>query len=115
MNAPALRPPAVSRASAAGGELDRRLRGAVRGRVLFDRASLGRYSTDASIYQVEPIGVLVPDLIVDDLVIVDCKVVATFNDTHMAQMIGYLKITGMQLALLINFKNARLDWKRVVV
>ena len=60
MNAPALRPPAVSRASAAGGELDRRLRGAVRGRVLFDRASLGRYSTDASIYQVEPIGVLVP-------------------------------------------------------
>lgn len=66
-------------------------------------------------YRDQPIGVLVPDLIVDDLVIVDCKVVAAFNDTHMAQMIGYLKITGMQLALLINFKNARLDWKRVVV
>ena len=30
------------------------------GEVLFDRASRGRYSTDASIYQVEPIGVLVP-------------------------------------------------------
>ena len=28
--------------------------------MLFDRASRGRYSTDASIYQVEPIGVLVP-------------------------------------------------------
>ncbi len=41
-------------------ELARRLRGAVRGEVLFDRASRGRYSTDASIYQVEPIGVLVP-------------------------------------------------------
>ena len=41
-------------------DLERRLRDAVRGEVLFDRASRGRYSTDASIYQVEPVGVLVP-------------------------------------------------------
>ena len=32
----------------------------VDGEVLFDAASRGRYSTDASIYQVEPIGVVVP-------------------------------------------------------
>jgi len=44
----------------AAGELARRLRRAVAGDVLFDRASRGRYSTDASIYQVEPVGVLVP-------------------------------------------------------
>ncbi|MBT4491565.1 MAG: FAD-binding protein [Rhodospirillaceae bacterium] len=31
------------------------------GQVLFDSASRGRYSTDASIYQIEPIGVVVPD------------------------------------------------------
>ncbi len=37
-----------------------RLRREVRGDVLFDVASRGRYSTDASIYQVEPIGVVVP-------------------------------------------------------
>src|SRR6186997_3203874 len=42
------------------GELARRLRGGVRGDVLFDRASRGRYATDASIYQVEPVGVIVP-------------------------------------------------------
>ena len=42
------------------GELARKLRQAVHGEVLFDRASRGRYSTDASIYQVQPIGVLVP-------------------------------------------------------
>jgi hypothetical protein len=29
-------------------------------------------------------------------------------------MIGYLNITGLELALLLNFKNARLGWKRVV-
>lgn len=29
-------------------------------------------------------------------------------------MLGYLNITGLSLALLLNFKNARLDWKRVI-
>jgi GxxExxY protein len=62
----------------------------------------------------ELIGSLVPDLIVDDVVIVDPKVVACFTDTHIAQMIGYLNITGLDLAILINFKNARLEWKRVL-
>ncbi|MFO1310793.1 MAG: FAD-linked oxidase C-terminal domain-containing protein [Burkholderiales bacterium] len=42
------------------GALARRLRAAVQGDVLFDRASRGRYATDASIYQVMPVGVLVP-------------------------------------------------------
>ncbi len=37
-----------------------RLRREVRGEVLFDHASRGRYSTDASIYQIEPVGVVVP-------------------------------------------------------
>lgn len=60
------------------------------------------------------IGTLIPDLIVDDLVIVDTKVVTNFTDTHMAQMSGYLAITGLQVALLLNFKFARLGWKRVV-
>jgi FAD/FMN-containing dehydrogenase/Fe-S oxidoreductase len=39
----------------------------IKGEVLFDRASRGRYATDASIYQVEPIGVIVPESI-DDVV-----------------------------------------------
>src|SRR4029453_14952462 len=37
-----------------------RLARAVAGEVLFDAASRGRYATDASIYEVEPLGVLVP-------------------------------------------------------
>ena len=64
-------------------------------------------------YRGELIGNLIPDLIVDDAVIVDPKVVSCFTDTHVAQMIGYLNITSLDLALLINFKNARLEWKRV--
>ena len=59
------------------------------------------------------VGALVPDLIVDGLIVVDTKVVTTFTETHFAKMIGYLTITGLDLALLLNFKFARLQWKRV--
>src|SRR5690606_23013362 len=40
--------------------LARRLRAETRGEVLFDAASRGRYATDASIYQIMPVGVFVP-------------------------------------------------------
>jgi FAD/FMN-containing dehydrogenase/Fe-S oxidoreductase len=45
-----------------------RLRREVRGEILFDPASRGRYSTDASIYQIEPVGVVVPQTEEDALV-----------------------------------------------
>jgi GxxExxY protein len=65
-------------------------------------------------YQGQLIRDLISDLIVDNVVIIDPKVVVCFTETHVAQMIGYLNITGLDLALLINFKNARLEWKRVL-
>ena len=65
-------------------------------------------------YHGQHIGTLIPDLIVDDRAIVDPKVVTAFAETHVAQMIGYMKITGLEVALLLNFKEAKLTWKRVV-
>ncbi len=65
-------------------------------------------------YEGELVGSLVPDLIVDGLVIADPKVVTVFNESHVAQMVGYLTITDLQVALLLNFKYAKLQWKRVV-
>ncbi|MEI8205374.1 MAG: GxxExxY protein [Kiritimatiellales bacterium] len=66
-------------------------------------------------YDEKLIGTLIPDLIADGLVIVDPKVVTAFNETHIAQMLGYLNITGLDLAILINFKFSTLKWKRVLV
>ena len=60
------------------------------------------------------IGKLVPDLIVDGKVIADPKIVSAFNETHIAQMLGYLNITGLEVALLLSFKESTLHWKRVV-
>ena len=64
-------------------------------------------------YDGELIGRLVPDLIVDNKVIVDPKVADVFSDSHIAQMLGYLAITGLKLALLINFKHAKIKVRRV--
>ncbi len=65
-------------------------------------------------YKKHLIGKLIPDMIVDELVIVDPKVAVSFNENHIAQMLGYLAITGLDLALLLNFKHAKLGWKRVI-
>ena len=59
MNAPA-KAVHVVRSSPDRSTLARKLRREIRGEVLFDAASRGRYSTDASIYQIEPVGVVVP-------------------------------------------------------
>jgi FAD/FMN-containing dehydrogenase/Fe-S oxidoreductase len=64
MNAPTPEP-ILLHADLLHNELATRLRRAVEGEVLFDRGTRGRYATDASIYQVEPAGVLVPRTVSD--------------------------------------------------
>jgi GxxExxY protein len=65
-------------------------------------------------YRGHLVGTLIPDILVDEKVIVDPKVVEAFTDEHIAQMLGDLAITKLELALLLNFKFAKLRWKRVV-
>src|SRR5260370_37501427 len=59
MNAPSF-PIRLVKPGAADSSLAARLRKEIEGEVMFDAASRGRYSTDASIYQIEPLGVVVP-------------------------------------------------------
>jgi FAD/FMN-containing dehydrogenase/Fe-S oxidoreductase len=58
----------VYQASPGDSALAARLKREIRGEVLFDAATRGRYSTDASIYQIEPVGVVVPRTEEDALV-----------------------------------------------
>lgn len=58
MNAPQSHP--VIYADQQRNTLVRRLEQAVKGELLFTRGDRGRYATDASIYQIDPVGVLVP-------------------------------------------------------
>ena len=44
-----------------------------------------------------------PDLIVDDRVIVELKTVSAFSPVHEAQVLTYLRLSGLRVGLLINF------------
>ena len=57
------------------------------------------------------------DLLVEKNVIVELKVVESFNETHMAQILTYMKLSGCDIGLLLNFKVAdmRKGIKRVVL
>jgi GxxExxY protein len=67
------------------------------------------------IYKNVKVGQYMPDLIVFDQVIVDTKVIENIGDYEIGQMLNYLKITGLHVGLIVNFKRARLEWKRVVL
>ena len=56
----------------------------------------------------------IPDLIAFELVIVDTKVIERITDLEIGQMLNYLRITGLPVGLILNFKNPRLEFRRVV-
>jgi GxxExxY protein len=60
-------------------------------------------------------GLFIPDLIVFGSVIVDIKVVDQITNHERGQMLNYLRITKLRVGLILNFKNARLGWERVVL
>jgi GxxExxY protein len=65
-------------------------------------------------YDNEVVGEYVCDLLVEDSVNVEQKTVKNLDDIHMAQCLNYLKATGFQICLLINFYKARIEVKRII-
>ncbi len=58
------------------------------------------------------VGNFFADLLIEDKVIVELKAVSTLAPEHSAQVINYLNATGIEVGLLINFGNPRLQYKR---
>lgn len=61
------------------------------------------------------VGQYIPDFIVDDKVIVELKTVDKIGNNETGQILNYLKARGLEVGLILNFKHAKLDWKRVVL
>ncbi len=59
------------------------------------------------------VGEFVADLLVEEKVIVELKAVKALLPEHVAQTINYLNATGIEVGLLINFGNPRLEYKRL--
>lgn len=60
------------------------------------------------------VGDYAADLLVEDRVLVELKAVKAFDEIHLAQCLNYLKATGLNVCLLINFGKPRIEVKRVV-
>src|SRR5882672_9931662 len=57
------------------------------------------------VYKGVKVGEYVPDLIAFSAVVVDTKVIEAITDHERGQMINYLKITGLQVGVILNFKH----------
>jgi GxxExxY protein len=67
------------------------------------------------IYKTVQVSEYVPDLIAFGTVIVDPKVIDRITDHERGQMLNYLRITGLKVGLILNFKRAKLEWERLVL
>jgi GxxExxY protein len=66
------------------------------------------------LYKEQKVGDYIPDLLVFSKIVVDTKVIEKITDREVGQMMNYLKITGYRLGYILNFKNPKLEWRRVV-
>ncbi len=67
------------------------------------------------IYQGKEVGIYYADLVVEDKVIVEVKSVERLDDVHRAQLMNYLRISGIRVGLLINFSRPKPEYERFVV
>ncbi len=67
------------------------------------------------IYSGQIVGDYIADLIVEGSVIIELKSVKSIERIHQAQLLNYLKATGIHTGLLLNFGTSRLGIKRMVL
>ena len=64
------------------------------------------------LFRSECVGDFYADIFVEDKVIIELKAVKVIAPEHQAQIINYLNATGIEVGLLINFGNPKLEYKR---
>jgi len=65
-------------------------------------------------YKNEPIGKYVLDFIVENQIILETKARVAYSPKFFKQTLAYLKETGLPLAILVNFRRPRLEYKRII-
>jgi GxxExxY protein len=66
-------------------------------------------------YKERIVGEYVADMLVEEKVIVELKTVEELNRVHEAQLLNYLKATGIRVGLLVNFRHPKAEIKRMVL
>lgn len=77
--------------------------------------NVSQQATFDILYKGHQVGTYIPDLIVERSVVVDTKVIELITDHERGQMLNYLRITGLSVGLILNFKYPKLQWERVIL
>ncbi|MCK4810160.1 MAG: GxxExxY protein [Candidatus Omnitrophica bacterium] len=67
------------------------------------------------IYREKKVGVYYADLVIENKVIIEVKAVENIDNVHRAQLLNYLRISGLRVGLIINFAKPKLQYERLVV
>jgi len=59
------------------------------------------------------IGYYIPDFVIEGAIVVEIKALRGLDNSHLAQIIGYLAVSGCTIGLLINFGERSLRHRRV--
>ena len=66
-------------------------------------------------YEGTLVGEYQADVVVSGKVIVECKAVTALDAVHEAQLMNYLKASGLRVGLLVNFGRPKLQYRRLIV
>jgi GxxExxY protein len=66
-------------------------------------------------YKGEIVGEYFADIVVEDRVIIELKAVESLQKIHEAQLLNYLKATGYQVGMLVNFTHPKAEIRRFVI
>ncbi len=67
------------------------------------------------LYKDNLVGEYFADILVENHVIIELKTVERIEKIHEAQVLNYLKATGLKIGLLVNFKHQKAEIKRIVL
>jgi GxxExxY protein len=67
------------------------------------------------IYKETNVGDFIPDIIAYEKIIVEVKCIDRITNVERGQVINYLKITGLSVGVILNFRHAKLEWERIVL
>ena len=65
-------------------------------------------------YKEVGVGVYYADILVEEKVILELKAIEFLTDAHVAQVVNYLKASGVSVELLLNFGEPKLQYRRVL-
>jgi GxxExxY protein len=66
-------------------------------------------------YKGQSAGEYIADILVEGALVVELKCAERLANEHMAQCLNYLRVSGLNVCLLVNFQRTKVEWKRIVL